>query len=190
MGLLLIILITTTVSAQDVVISPGTLELELVGGCSATKDIIVKNSGPTTINFEIETNVTPNSDGIDITYSTGPTFTLTSGKTIIIQMIIDTSMLLAPDTYVILTKFYGTSTSEPKPKKEDIDSFYSPVIPQEEDEPVWAGGGPTEDEELPKPLPITAKTPSIPTWLIFFVLALIGLLIILLILLKRKEDNK
>lgn len=189
--MLFVVLLLPAVSGADITFTPGDLTLDLVGGDTVYREIVVQNNNNYKYQVNITTLFTPDGEGINVSYSTGSSFVLKSQQTITINMTIKTSMLLLPQSYIITTIFNGTKSKvESKPTKPDVDSFYSPVFPQD-DEPFWKGQGPEEKDEEPddKPELIVGKAPE-SGWVYIVVFSLIILLIIsLLILYTRKKEK-
>ena len=92
---------------SSIIITPLTININLVGGETVEKQILITNDGTTTATIHINTAVLPDSNGIEITYSVPPSFILLAKSTQIITMSINTSFYLSPMSYTIETFFSG-----------------------------------------------------------------------------------
>jgi len=193
-------LLVGSISASAIELTPETLTLELTGGCSIKRAISIKNTNSEDLLLEIETSVSPNSDGIDINYSVGSPFVVKAKKTLTVLMYINASMLLLPDQYIINTKFFGDfieGTSNGKSEGGNggkgvdqtvyiIEQNTPDYSPQENENPVKPSYVP-DDESIP-------LEPEHGVPLAFFGLIL-GLLFVIFLLLfeygrrKRYEKN-
>ena len=133
-------LMTISVSATELEISPETIEIDLVGGNCVQVNITVNWTGSHSASCELATYIEPDGEGINITYSKN-NFTMTSNSENKIIMYINTSMLLMPGTYIITTNI-SVETEEQESSGEKDDSSKSwgkavqptdPVIPEDEE---------------------------------------------------------
>ena len=119
-----IILFFILPSQSSLIITPLTLDISLVGGQTIDRGITIKNDGTADVTVSINTSVSPDSEGITITYSTTSLFVVKAKTTQQINMKINTSLYLAPGTYVITTNFYTDYTA---PKK-TVHYHWNPVL--------------------------------------------------------------
>ncbi len=122
-------LILTTNAIASITLSELSVELNITGGDCVTRNITIENtdSNPATISFE--TIITPDGDGIDISYSMDSPFIMQGKTKIILIMFVNTSFLLMPGVYEITTKFY---TESPAVIGRTVHyNWVKPVIPTE-----------------------------------------------------------
>jgi hypothetical protein len=191
---LFLILTFSFSSNAEIIVSPPVI-LNLVGGDSITENITVKWTGNKEIFCEISSNVLPDGEGINITYSQN-NITLQPNVEYTIQMTINTSMLLAPNQYIIKTEFNAvthqsgggggrthkkTTQSEPDPEPPDEPDSNEEPDPEPPDEP---------DEEKPnnENNDETASTVEIPYY-IFLIFLLVIVTIIVIIIDKRRKKK-
>ena len=112
--------------------------IELTSGCSYTKNITVDNTLNKDLKVHISTEISPDGEGITITYHPTSPFVLKKKSNITIEMTIETSILLMPQQYIIETSFYEDYSYKTSKK-------YSPssVVITEED------NGTDNETELP-----------------------------------------
>ena len=181
---LLICLVSTyTISAE---IGPTNESVGLIAGDSCTRNITVTNTFNKAVNVQITTTISPDGEGINITYNPLTTFHLSKGETITIEMLINTSFSLMAQTYVINTTFfyesesgeeegtheYKTHVYPPKPPKDDDDDIVDP--PQNDTSNETTDDKPDNStDDIP---PVKPKDDDDYLWLISIPIALAGIL--------------
>lgn len=89
-------------SAKDIDIEPETITLDLIAGNITKKELTVKWTGEKPVECNINTIITPDDTGINISYSNNQ-FVAIPDKEYTIQMVIETDLALTPGTYIINT---------------------------------------------------------------------------------------
>lgn len=83
-------------------VSPPTIDLDLVGSDTATEPITITWSGEAPVVGFIETNIEPDGEGINVTYSENPVILIPNiPKTV--DMIVKVAPNIMPDNYTITT---------------------------------------------------------------------------------------
>jgi len=96
------ILIFSGLASAQIEVSPSTIELDLIGGDTVTKQVVITWTGEATVVGFIETEITPDGEGITVTYSENPVILYpNTPKTI--DMIINVAINIVPDNYTIDT---------------------------------------------------------------------------------------
>lgn len=198
--IVLFLTLISTVQAENINVSPNTITVNLIGGDTITENVFVEYTGSGIVELNILTKIYPDGNGITVTYSIDSPFTIKPGELIIIEMTINTSMLLIPIQYNITTQFIRIEGEEEQPSGNGgisrlaYPAWWQPV--QEEEKIKGDKGGyelPQEpDGEDKEPLVIYGTVPK--TGLIIKIFAIIGILGIImltfLILSKRKKEDK
>lgn len=190
-------LIHMSVSAAELEISPATVEIDLIGGDSVQINISINWSGSHSASCELTTNITPDGEGINITYSKN-NFTMAPGSENKIIMYINTSMALMPGIYIITTNVFA-ETEEQEPSGNGDDAYVpwedvipppGPDVPDEPDDEE-----PDDDEEIDEDEDdddddegTTDKDEDIPLYT-FWILGIILFVIMLLYLINRKKKR-
>ena len=90
------------VSAHIEISSSTPMDLDLVGGDTVTNQITITWRGEAPVVGFIETNITPDAEGITVTYSENPVILIpNTPKTV--DMIINVAINIMPDNYIITT---------------------------------------------------------------------------------------
>ena len=126
---LCILVLTISVSGQEIQVDPEFIEVNLTGGDTITKSITVKWTGSNTIQCFISTNITSDcpgndSEGINVTYSEPSPFNLTHNVDYIVEMTIKVSPNLMPGIYIITTNF--SCEAEEPPAENGDNGGWSP----------------------------------------------------------------
>jgi len=114
LSVLSLLLVFSSNAGADFVINQSQFTESLVAGDNVTEDIVFKytTSNTNTINFYIETNVTPDPIGINVTYTNVP-IVIRPNIEYTIHMFVNTSMLLVPGQYIVLTTLRAEQASLP-----------------------------------------------------------------------------
>lgn len=202
---LCILVLTVSVSGQEIKVSPEFIEIDLKGGEYNTTILTVKWTGSDTIQCFISTNITSDcsgndSEGINVTYSEPSPFNLTPNVDYIIEMTIKVASNLMPGIYIITTNFSCEVEEPPKEGGEDnggaphwypIDYLpgYIPLEPEDE-EPE----GEEPDDEEPTDEEPTDEEPEgqpFPFWMLGIVMlvsfAISGIVMLLYLIDKKKK---
>jgi len=108
--LVLMLLLSSFAVADDILVSPELVDLDLVAGDNHFFNITI--NAVKIGNYHIITAISPDGLGINVTYSSGEYFYIGAVGVYHILMTINTSMLLIPDVYTFVTEvFYETSES-------------------------------------------------------------------------------
>ena len=187
-------LIHMSVSAAELEISPATVEIDLVGGDSVQVNISINWSGSHSASCELTTNITPDGEGINITYSKN-NFTMAPGSENKIIMYVNTSMALMPGIYIITTNVF-TETEEQEPSGNGDDTYVpwedvipppGPDVPDEPDDEE-----PDDDEEIDDEIvdgDDGEEDKDDEPLSIFWILGIILFVIMLLYLINRKKKR-
>jgi len=96
------ILFCSGIASANIETSPPAINLNLVGGGVATEPITITWRGEAPVVGFIETNIDPDGEGINVTYSENPIILIPNiPKTV--DMIIKVAMNIMPDNYIINT---------------------------------------------------------------------------------------
>lgn len=148
--LLMSFFILFSFNAQSIKLSPILTSLYLVGGDNTTRNIKIVNSGSSEVTITCETEVLPEGEGINISYSHDFPYTIPKKSSINVVMYIDTSFHLSAGNYTITTSFFGdTDDTQHSSKKNNVDYYVD-----DDDEP-------DEPEDTPQP-PDTNQTEPPP----------------------------
>ena len=101
------LIIFSAIGAAGLKLAPEAVTLNLTGGCREVRAIKLKNTESRDISFTIDTIILPDCEGISVEYSINQPFVVNSGETVLMEMYINTSMLLLPQQYSITTIFNG-----------------------------------------------------------------------------------
>ncbi len=88
------------VASAQIEVSPPTIELDLIGGDTVTEQIIITWKGEAAVVGFIETDITPDGEGINVTYSENPVI-LYPGIPKTLDMTINISINIMPGNYTI-----------------------------------------------------------------------------------------
>jgi len=189
--ILAIFLMPVSVLAADLEISPQTVELDLVGGDSVQVNITINWSGSYTASCELTTNIEPDGEGINVTYSRN-NFTMATNSENKIIMYINASLALMPGTYIITTNV-DVEMEEQETKEKD--KTYVPTDPDEpeddepeEDEPEDEEE--PDDEEDEEPVDVDDEELEDGQLPILWIVGIILFVIMLLYLLKRRKNGE
>lgn len=98
----IILLFSGIAQAGNIIVEPTEYNVDLIGGDTITRPIIITWMGETAVVGFIETSIAPDGEGIDITYSEDPVVLYPSIPNTI-NMTIATAINLVPGDYVITT---------------------------------------------------------------------------------------
>lgn len=99
------LLLFSGVASADIEINPSTIDLNLIGGDTVTKQITITWKGEVAVVGFIETTITPDGEGINVTYSEDPVI-LYPNTPNTIDMTIATAINIIPSKYVITTQVF------------------------------------------------------------------------------------
>jgi len=124
-------------NAQSIKLSPLLTSLQLVGGDNTARNIKIVNSGSSDVSITCETEVLPESEGINVSYSHDFPYTISKQSSINVVMYIDTSLHLSAGNYTIITSFFGdTDDTHHSSKKNNVNYYVDDDDePDEPDEP-------------------------------------------------------
>ena len=193
----LMIIPSSTVSA-NLILSDTSFEVSLIGGDGVTENITIKNTYSSQISVFIDTNIIPDGDGFNVTYSTGPKFILNSSETKMVTMYINTSPLLMPEVYIITSTFnYETEVVEftPLPTKSHRHAIGVIVDTTENNSftPIDNNTIPPKNETPP---PVGHNDlPESPNYfwfwfILMFICIIISVLLLVIVRKKHKEERK
>ena len=180
---LLICLVSTyTISAE---VEPTNELVRLIAGDSCTRNITVTNTFNKAVNVQITTTISPDGEGINITYKPMTIFHLSKWETTTIEMLINTSFSLMPQTYIIETTFFYESEAGEEEGTHEYKTHVYPPTPPEDDNIVDPSQNDTSNETTnDKSDNSTDDTPPVNKqkddnnylWLIAIPIALTGIL--------------
>ncbi|GAH70991.1 unnamed protein product, partial [marine sediment metagenome] len=98
-------IVFTSMASAEIIVSPETIHVYLTGGDTVTEQITITWKGEAAVVAFIETEITPDDEGIDITYSEDPVV-LYPGTPNTIDMTISTVINIAPGNYTITTLIF------------------------------------------------------------------------------------
>ena len=178
--------------ANEIDPNPKKITIDIYAGCSIQKNISIKYTGDGPCYCNISTQVLPDSIGIDISYYPSDTFIIPKKSTYGLIMIINTSMLLIPQEYTILTYFdcysYEPQNGNGGGKTVDQTIYLQPIPPIPPiitEQPEIIPFSPDETIEIGEPAKFL--------WYPYFIIIIIIILLITLIYLYSKskgEKNK
>lgn len=187
--LVLFLLVSFVSSATAVEIVPSIIEIDLIGGDSVIKEIRLTNTKSIPIECKLSTSILPNGEGINVSYSDSD-FIIPAFSTYIVEVNINTSICLSPDSYQIKTIMEFTCHEKTRTTVRYLpnNTFYleditEPII----DEPDQAE--PIPEDILPDDISIPVHQP-IDYTIYYICLSAILLLFTLLCLFKKKKEKK
>lgn len=198
---LLTLMILPTASSYNIEYGPKDLVIDMVAGDHICRNITITNNEAKALSFKLSTG--PECDGMNISYSVDMPIVLGPSETIVVGMYVNTSMLLMPGTYKLLTLIYSETEVEPEPeptprknKKSSSDEGYVPqYFEDKQDEETEPSDYLEEQDEFIWP-PYTEDTAeaSLPWFAMpivgILVAILIASMIVLAILTKRRKKNE
>jgi len=98
-------IVFSSVASAEITVSPETMQLYLTGGDVVTEQITITWKGETATVAFIETEITPDGKGINVTYSEDPVV-LYPGAPKTIDITIATAINIAPGNYTITTLIF------------------------------------------------------------------------------------
>ena len=189
---LAIFLTTFSVSATELEVYPETVEIDLIGGDFVQVNITISWSGRYSASCELTTHIEPDGEGINVTYSKN-NFTMEPSSKNNIVMSINTSISLAPGTYIITTNV-NVGMEEP-PKEKDKDNgggrkphWYPGYISLEPKDEETDEEEPEDEEEFNDTIYYKADVKYIP--FPFWILGIVLFVIMLLYLISKINKKK
>jgi len=104
-ALTIICLIAFPVESSRLIVNPGTIEVDIIGGSNITKNITVRWDGQECMCY-LDTLIEPDTEGINVTYSLDSPFLIKSNTDYVIKMFIQTRVDIVPKVYTIKTDFH------------------------------------------------------------------------------------
>jgi hypothetical protein len=181
-----------TVASSDEMEITHTEEINLIGGDTRTIELLVTYTGSGIATCKITCEILPDGEGINITYIPDR-FSVTSHQTML--MIINTSMLLQPDNYTMITKVSYETTEEsggyPSYHRSHGGSIVIQAVDYAEDEdsetPIDTD---VDEEDLEEPY-IQKQDIGFDYIAIYFICGvIIFFIIVLLVYIKEKRRKK
>lgn len=105
-GSLITTLFFSNMVSAGITVAPDTIELDLIGGDTITLPFNITWDGKTAVVGFIETTITPDGEGINISYSEGTIIILFPNEKKPVDMTISAAINLAPGNYTITTNIY------------------------------------------------------------------------------------
>jgi len=191
-AILITMLVATSMSSATLTVTSLSTTINIVAGNNTYRNITIENDASTTAQISYTTSITPDSNGINISYSIPSPYTIKGNEHLIIKLLIDTSLALKPGTYEITTNFY-TETPPATPTRSVHYHWVAeaPVPPINETTPPVI---PPEDNETIPPLilpPGHTQNVDNPFWLIILgIVIIISILLSIAIVSKRNKRRK
>jgi len=136
----------------DITVTPSTISLDLIAGCSVQVNITINLTGNYYASCELTTNIEPDGEGINVSYSKN-NFTMSPNSENKIIMYINTSLLLMPGVYNITTGVFAEQIEVPQPPSPPSGGGTDPHItwgnPVVQEEPFIPNEEPEEEPEIP-----------------------------------------
>lgn len=180
--ILTLLLLASTAQANFTIQNP-TITIDLVAGSSITRNITFRYTGRSTQPLAVETTITPDGDGIEVTYSDIPT-TVSPNTDYTIKMKIVSSFYLKPGEYIITTKLSSSET----PTGGEPAQRATIIVPHGESGVEYYPTPPPDDPYNP-PQPQSSPYKSGFNWLLA-IAVIIGVIITLLALFLRRRKHK
>lgn len=192
----LMLLISTTLISTAVEITPEIIDIELVGGNFTSREITLSNTESYSVDCKVSTMIHPDGAGINITYSE-PAFTISPHTIYSIEMRINTSIDLEPNSYLIETKLEFINQDEASGSSSDDSSIFHYVIASDDEEetPTDTGKSPPDENETILEYDNNIVIPSSNYPFLCFILPIVIIissitLIMLLYVIRKKKQKK
>jgi hypothetical protein len=163
--------------------------LNIVAGDSITQNITFRfqsSNGNLITGFSIMTLIIPDSQGINVTYSSLPAVIIPN-SVYTIQMHIATSMLLIPGQYVITSAIHADQASPTPPRTIHASTGNQPPPNNNQTNPPPNNN---TNDSLPPPYHYMEEVGSPPGFWIFVIIVIIALVTLLIFFIVRKRKKE
>jgi hypothetical protein len=191
-AILITMLVATSMSSSTPTVTSLSTTINIVAGNNTYRNITIENDASTTAQISYTTSITPDSNGINISYSIPSPYTIKGNEHLIIKMLIDTSLALKPGTYEITTNFY-TETPPATPSRSVHYHWVAetPVPPINETTPPVDNTPEDNETIIPLILPNDTSNVDNPFWIVLLgIVIVISLLLSIAIVSKRNKRRK
>lgn len=191
----LMLLISTTLISTAVEITPEIINIELIGGNFTSREITLSNTESYSIDCKISTIIFPDGDGLNITYSESA-FTISPHTIYSIEMRINTSIDLEPNSYLIETKLEFINKDSASGSSSDDSPIFHYTTPSDDEEDIPMDideTSPDENEtilEYDNDIVISSSNYSFLCFILPTVIIISSIIIIMLLYVIRKKKQK
>lgn len=200
--LLLTAVIYPLVSANnnDVWIDPDSFSLDVCAGCGFRKDVVLHYDIKTPFYLILDTEVYPDSEGVDVSYSISRKHLISEKDEFVVSIYVQTSMLLTPGTYLIVTEAGYQAVDGPfKPSGGSGGYIFTPgepvIVDPGDDNIPLIPVNPDNPDDLPyNPYLPSSTTGSgfdiLGSWLVYVLISALIVTFLVLFIFRRRKNSK
>lgn len=201
-SLFLILLFASFAYSSSITMTPGSFTLELTGGSNITRNITVRWNGNNNVLCYIDTEIKPDGDGLNVSYSENNPFMLPANSDYTVSVTIKSAINIIPDVYTI-TSFFSVESKEDKlvvtpSKTTNNGEEYMPSDDPDEnqsDTPADDEGNSKEEDtdtdsnEKPKDDGKETKEDNALLYLFFVIIIFISIFMLLFLYIRRRKEK-